>query len=496
MKKKIILSLIIIVSISLGILIGSTFNKEEASFDDDDTSSSNHIVNEQTLSMMIEQTAGAGDYKLEERTSWPTDGYMFNSTLSKCENGGELGWDETKGVITMTGNMSDKCYIYFDIYSAAVVNSFTYTATSSSLTITASATKGTNAISKYYFSINNGSYNESSSNSYTFSSLSAETTYTIKIKVKDSSNKESAVYSGTAKTSTITLADYCSSGTSLATCIKTFANQGSSVSKIYYHNGSLTNGISDNSYRYAGASAEVNNYVCFGSTATTCPTNNLYRIIGVFNNQVKLIKSTAASSNLLKTDGDYYSSTSYYWNYKATSDVTNTWSTSLLNKTNLNTNYINYIGSTWSAKIATTTWKVGGNTYANIYSAVPATAYANEITSPVTTNSTDNATTYSAKIGLMYVSDYGFAADPSAWTTALISYHSYKSVNWMALGSNEWTISRRADDSETSFYVASSGYVFYNYVNSRCAVRPVFYLTSSATYSSGTGTSGSPIRLG
>lgn len=35
----------------------------------------------------------------------------------------------------------------------------------------------------------------------------------------------------------------------------------------------------------------------------------------------------------------------------------------------------------------------------------------------VTTNTTDNAIGYSAKIRLMYVSDYGFAAEPSAWTT-------------------------------------------------------------------------------
>ena len=34
----------------------------------------------------------------------------------------------------------------------------------------------------------------------------------------------------------------------------------------------------------------VKNFVCFGSEASTCPTENLYRIIGVFNNQVKLIK--------------------------------------------------------------------------------------------------------------------------------------------------------------------------------------------------------------
>lgn len=51
---------------------------------------------------------------------------------------------------------------------------------------------------------------------------------------------------------------------------------------IYYHTSTLTNGAKDNSYRYAGASDQVNNFVCFGSTTSPCPTDNLYRIIGVF----------------------------------------------------------------------------------------------------------------------------------------------------------------------------------------------------------------------
>ena len=85
---------------------------------------------------------------------------------------------------------------------------------------------------------------------------------------------------------------------------------------LYYHNSSLTNGAGDNSYRYAGASESVNNFVCFGSTTNPCPTDNLYRIIGVFEDKVKLIKYDYATSALLGTNGDYYGtstpSTSYY----------------------------------------------------------------------------------------------------------------------------------------------------------------------------------------
>ncbi len=287
---------------------------------------------------------------------------------------------------------------------------------------------------------------------------------------------------------------------------------------IYYHDATLTNGAGDNSYRYSGASESVNNFVCFGTNTTPCPTDNLYRIIGVIDGKVKLIKYDYASSNLLGTDGDYstYPYPNSYPTYKGeltiinryswtNSTSKNTWSTSLLNQTNLNQNFITNIGAEWAAKIATTTWKVGGNTNNNIANQPAKTAYQNEIVNPIATNSTDNKTEYSAKIGLMYVSDYGFAAAPSAWTTPLYnsskndySLSSVTSVNWMYMGFSEWTISRNADLEIDAFYVYASGSVIGRTdlgVMEGFGVRPVFYLSSSVAYVEGDGTQSSPIRI-
>ena len=397
------------------------------------------VKHKSMLSMNLEQTAGSGDYKTVTQSSWPTEGYKFNAELSKCENGSTLSWDDTKKAVIMQGNVSDKCYVYFDIWIPSI-------------------------------------------------------------------------------------ADYCTSGTDLATCVKNFGDQGPSVSNIYIHNSSLTNGAGDNSYRYAGANP--NNFVCFGSDASPCPTDNLYRIIGVFGENyhgvtgkqlVKLIKYDYMTTDELGTDGDYsqtykewgmdstYKGTYgdgerigvYYWNYKATGSATNTWSTSLLNKTNLNTNFINNIGTTWANKIATVTWKVGGNTYANISDVVPATTYQNEIVNPVTTNTTDNATTYSAKIGLMYVSDYGFAASPDAWTLTMSSYNNTTATNnnWMYMGLYEWTISRSADRSRDAFDVDYDGNVGNNDVNFDYGVRASFSLESSVSYVSGSGSMSDPIVI-
>ena len=149
-----------------------------------------------------------------------------------------------------------------------------------------------------------------------------------------------------------------------------------------------------------------------------------------------------------------------------------------------------------------TTWKVGGNTYANIASKPAKTAYQNEIVSPVTTNTTDNATDYSAKVGLMYVSDYMYAAPQDKWT--LVGFNSYASkdyraatsVNWMYMGLYEWTISRTADYSDSAFLVYDAGYVNDNDVGDIAyGVRPVFNLSSSVNYASGSGTAADPILV-
>ena len=279
---------------------------------------------------------------------------------------------------------------------------------------------------------------------------------------------------------------------------------------IYYHNSSLANGAGDNSYRYAGASESVNNFICFGSTTSPCPTDNLYRIIGVFgeNNHgvtgkqlVKLIKYDYATSNLLGTDGDYKDSSTpgstykgslskvdrYYWNSKATNKASNTWSTSLLNKINLNTNYLNNIGTTWSNLIEDATWKVSGHSTRSV---TPSEMYTAEITNATKTYGPSDGT---SKIGLVYASDYGFAASPSAWTITMGSYDG--SSNWMYMGNYEWTISPYSSNSFSVFTLNNAGYVNNFAAGADYGSRPVLYLKASVLYAGGLGTKDSPITL-
>ena len=73
--------------------------------------------NNNLLSMMLETSAGSGEYQKTSASAWPTEGYTFNENLSKCENGSTLSWDNEKNIVVVSGNMSDKCYVYFDAKS-------------------------------------------------------------------------------------------------------------------------------------------------------------------------------------------------------------------------------------------------------------------------------------------------------------------------------------------------------------------------------------------
>ena len=285
---------------------------------------------------------------------------------------------------------------------------------------------------------------------------------------------------------------------------------------LYYHDADLANGAQDNSYRYAGANP--NNYVCFGSIETPCPAENLYRIIGVLNDngeyQVKLIKSDYTTSAMLGTDGrDYYGSyvdsmgeSSYYkgnmtqsdiaayrWNYDTSVSTygSNNWTTSEFNKINLNTNYWNYLGATWQNLIAPTTWHLGG------MASTSNTAKAFYDGERNNAGFDSNPTTFTDEIGLMYPSDYGYAAYPDAWTTNLNGYNSSSitSNNWLYMGLFEWTISPYSSSSNYVFDVNNNGYL--NYVSAYVgyAVRPVFYLKSNVEYSGGSGTKSDPFTL-
>ena len=278
---------------------------------------------------------------------------------------------------------------------------------------------------------------------------------------------------------------------------------------IYYHDSNLENGAGDNSYRFVGENP--NNYVCFGSDDTTCPNENLYRIIGVIDGKVKLIHAYGATTFMLGTDGVYKEIYSYdKSNYKGKGDLkkiggyywnigkNNKWSTSVANTTNLNKNFLAYLdgkNAKWKNMIANTTWYVGGMTYNNGEGTNAKTAYNYEVVP------NKDATSFTTKVGLMYVSDYYYGTLQEYWRLPGNDndgndYRTIIKKNWMSLGLSEWTITRGSDDSRGAFVIIDVGNVFsYGVEDFGLIMRPTFYIYPLINITGGEGTATNPIRL-
>ena len=96
---------------------------------------------------------------------------------------------DNKKVKTNTYN-----YKYTSNYNLPVISKVETSKTSNSITTTVTASKGTNNISKYYYSIDNGNtYKESTSNTYTFTDLKSGNYRTI-VKVIDTNGIYSNIY--------------------------------------------------------------------------------------------------------------------------------------------------------------------------------------------------------------------------------------------------------------------------------------------------------------
>ena len=545
MKKIMLISSIILTIVVISMITINNRDKNEKNIIKS-KEEEKEIVNSNMLTLMYETEVGSKEYVATKDNAWPEEGYIFNKTLSGCENGGELEYNSQNNTVNLLTNKSDN----FDKYNGVWIDNVIATnITGSSITIDISATSENGSISKYYYQVNESGYIESSNKEITINHLNKLTEYKIEVYAVDSTNAKSNIYELNVSTTDISIpiinsvvaSDITFTGFTLTVNATsenviskyyfiidsediagitsensyTFSNlePGTSyniavylkdingnISKeykievetdngilladyikelytsqgangIYYHTSSLANSAADNSYRYAGANP--NNYVCFGSEAATCTSDNLYRIIGVFDDEVKLIKSIS------------------YGIYAWDSNNYNVWFSSSI-RNMLNSTFLNSLDSIWQNKIATHTWKVGGMGYKYSYTAKQ--YYDVEV------GSSSNNTIDSTKIGLMYVSDYGFAVSNSYWTTALSS-SSIKNSNWLFSSTDEWTISR---DSDCSFnysvlLISSYGYITTNgtvyYANDLLSIRPSFYLTSSTTYVSGSGTSSDPIRI-
>ena len=111
-KKKVLITLSIVGIFILSIIIYNYLNPDRVVIA---SGKSEEYVNDRTFSLMLETSAGSGEYQVSNDTTWPGSGYEYNENLSSCENGSTLIWNEETRSVSLKANISDKCYLYFDI---------------------------------------------------------------------------------------------------------------------------------------------------------------------------------------------------------------------------------------------------------------------------------------------------------------------------------------------------------------------------------------------
>lgn len=292
--------------------------------------------------------------------------------------------------------------------------------------------------------------------------------------------------------------------------------------------------------RYYGASP--NNYIYFN--CETYPETNceLWRIIGVVDGKLKLIRNesigdypwdTSASTvnsgvginewsqaDLMKLLNPGYESNTDL-NKSGTSITVNN---SLYYNSGSGTCYSGIKNSTKSCDftsigikndttrnmISDSTYYLGGGSSAEIYSNTALTMErGTNVVIPGTTCSGTNCndtvtrtTSWTGKIGLMYPSDYGYATDFTKCSQNLYNYNnstdSYacRTNDWLHNNITQWLLTPRSSYARDVWYVYSSGGVFDgNSVFLAFGVRPVLYLNSVLVIESGSGTESDPYRI-
>lgn len=221
----------------------------------------------------------------------------------------------------------------------------------------------------------------------------------------------------------------------------------------------------------------VNNYIYFNCNNYSNPSSNtceIWRIIGVFDGKLKIIRNSTIGELAWDSNGIA------------------AWSTSTLQKI-LNENYYNGNELNFKIKNETTRnmitsvkWNIG--TYYSSRNIFSNAAYSSEITK-----------TWSGKIALPTVSDYLYSNDflSSAPEDIYIDMSCQKNNNWLSQKvDNFWFLNIGSYSDSETYPWNLSGYIYYaNNANNTFGILPTLYLKPELKINSGDGSESNPYTL-
>jgi len=277
--------------------------------------------------------------------------------------------------------------------------------------------------------------------------------------------------------------------------------------------------------RYYGASP--NNYIYFNCDSYPSTNCELWRIIGVFDGKIKLMRNeiigayswdTSASSvnsgagvnewsqaDLMKLLNPGHESESVGGSLYYNSKSGTCYSGQNNGTTSCNFTSTGIKNDVTRNMIAETTWNLGGWNTSDIYSNV---MYEKERGTTIVSNPSDGitrATTWTGKIALAYPSDYGYATDLSKCSQTLSSYasdlYACYSNDWMFSifslnkAKYSWLLNPRSDSTSIVFYALIDTFARTPSAYFASNVTPVLYLGSDQDIVAGDGSQSNPYKL-
>ena len=219
--------------------------------------------------------------------------------------------------------------------------------------------------------------------------------------------------------------------------------------------------------RYYGKNP--NNYISFN--------DELWRIIGVFDGKIKIVRNESI--------GDMS------WN----SNSGNNWNNATL-KDYLNVDYYNSINETYKNMISEETYYLGGPTSDNFNSLTASDYYDVERSNSVNNG---NPTSTIQHIGLIYPSDYGYAAGNSCLSAKLtFPTDACKNNNYLSLEQWTQTPGKLSGLYSSVVFIDPEYGAWYNRTlsaGSKFPIYPSLYLTTTVKITGGTGQKDNPYTI-